>query len=169
MAVILDFITQVFQAHLPHDSEYIPDTRAWWINPSLWRYPLTASCVQRPTEDTALRFIEDESRALRHQQRHLKFLSADEHRLLALERECMREHPACRYPFERASWVANRMSREKQSHWSAWNVKLALEDLTEVILQLERDHVVEVIRQWDQRVIDRRERERADRASARAA
>ena len=160
MALIIQF-----EAHIPHDSEYISDLRPWWVNPSLWRNAFLADSITRPTEDAALKFIEDESRAMRHRHRYGAMLTPEEKQLLRLEHECLRRNTALVYPLERAAWVASQIGGE----WNARGVKLALEEISSVIVEAERDHVIEVVRKWDQRVIERRERDRMERVIAQAA
>lgn len=166
LAVILQFFERVHEAHVPRDHEYAPDLSGWWINPTLWKAPLTASSTSRPTEDAALQQIEMESRAIRHRHRHVSLLSADERRILELETRCINEHPAFQYPHERARWIASQLiQRDRRvgltSLWNPFLVQEALEEISAVIADAERDHVADVVRQWDLRVIERRERERA--------
>lgn len=163
MAIILNLFQ--WQAHEERDDEAVFDHRPWWVNPRIWTDRHLASTVSRPTEDAALRFLEDESRAIRHRHRYASLLTPEEYKLLHLERECLRRNVALKYPLERAAWIAAQIGGE----WNARGVKLALEEISQVIVEAERDHVAEVVRQWDARVLERRERERAARIQIAAA
>lgn len=152
MAIILHLFTEhVHEAHIPRDDQY---ERPWWAEPPIWQVRAYATTVSRPCEDSVFKRLEDEARALKHQWRYVNWLKPDEQRLLHLERECLRRNVAMTTQADRASWIAAQMGGE----WTARGVRLALEDVTDMLIHAANEHVTEVLVKWGRRKLERGEK-----------
>lgn len=153
MAVILHLFA-VHEAHAASESEYVPDLSDWWAEPSIWQERELPSTVARPLEDAVFAQLEAEAYAMKYRRRFRHWLSPEEQHLLKLEQECLRRNVAMTTAHERSMWIAAQMGGE----WSARGVRLALDDLSSMLIHAANEHVTDVLVRWGRRKLERGEK-----------
>lgn len=152
MAIILKLFQNT--AHEPRDDSYVSDLRPWWAEPEIWQVRELASTVSRVCEDAVFRRLEDEARAIKYRRRFMGILTPDEQRLLSIERECLRRNVAMQTSLDQANWIAAQMGGE----WTGRGVKMALDDVTSMLIHAANEHVTETLVKWGRRKLERGEK-----------
>lgn len=140
---VLNFPDQ-YRGDLFVDEEGNP--RLWWIDDSKWAEREYVTTRERPVEDMALLHIWLAARAMKHLDLYRYSLTSIEARVLDLEQICLRynRHYSAGMRYE---WIARKMGQE----YSPRQVKLLLDDVTDILRRAEMVQVLDLIEAAEKR------------------